>query len=121
MLWSRLDIRKRFLLAALGCLCIVLTAPLSATAFSKAERDRFQRTIVDYRSRLNPRYKKIKRKHTRYIIVHTAELGHETSLRVVSRGKQFRDGRFTYGGHAHYVIARNGRTCRIMAKEWIAC
>ncbi len=120
MSWSRLDIRKRFLLAALGCLCIGLTAPSSATAFSNAERDRFQRAIVDYRSRLNPRYEKIERKHTRYIIIHTAELGRETTLRVVSRGKNIRDGRSTYGGHAHYVIARDGRTYRTMDKQWIA-
>ncbi len=120
MFWSRLDIRKRFLLAALGCLCVGLTAPPSATAFSKAERDRFQHTIVDYRSRLNPRYKKIKRKLTRYIIVHTAELGRDSTLRVVTRGKNFRDGRVTYGGHAHYVIARNGHTYRTMDKQWIA-
>jgi N-acetylmuramoyl-L-alanine amidase len=120
MLWSRLDIRKRFLLIALCCLFIGLAAPSRAAAFSKAERNRFQHTIVDYRPRLNPRYEKIKRKHTRYIIVHTAELGLDTTLRVVSRGKHFRNGRGTYGGHAHYVIARNGRTYRIMDKQWIA-
>ena len=120
MLWPRLDIRKRCLLAALCCLCVGLTAPSPATAFSKAERDRFQHTIVDYRSRLNPRYEKIERKHTRYIIIHTAELGLDSTLRVVSRGKCFRDGRFTNGGHTHYVIARNGRTYRIMDKQWIA-
>jgi N-acetylmuramoyl-L-alanine amidase len=120
MLWSRLDIRKGFLLTALCCLCIGLTVPSPATAFSKTERNRFQRAIIDYRSRLNPRYKKIKRKHTRYIIVHTAELGLDTTLRVVSKGKHLRNGRRTSGGHTHYVIARNGRTYRIMDKEWIA-
>jgi len=120
MIWSRLGIRKRLLLTGLCCLCIGVTAPSQATAFSKAERDRFQHAIVDYRPRLNPGYKKTKRKQTRYIIVHTAELGRDTTLRVISRGKRFRDGRFTYGGHAHYVIARNGRTYRIMDKKWIA-
>jgi N-acetylmuramoyl-L-alanine amidase len=120
MLGSRLDIRNRCLLTAICCLCIGLILPCRATAFSKAARDRFQRTIVDYRSRLNPRYKKIKRKQTRYIIVHTSELGLDSTLRVVSRGKHFRDGRSTYGGHANYVIARNGRTYRIMDIKWIA-
>ena len=120
MFWSRSGIRKWFLPAVLCCLCIGLTAPPQATAFSKAERDRFQRAIIDYRPRLNPRYKKIKREQTRYIIVHTAELGLDSTLRVVSRGKHFRDGRRTYGGHTHYVIARNGRTYRIMDKQWIA-
>jgi N-acetylmuramoyl-L-alanine amidase len=120
MLGSRLDIRKGLLLTALCCLCIGLPTPCRATAFSKAERDRFQRAIVDYRPRLNPRYKKIERKLTRYIIVHTAELGLDSTLRVVSTGKHLRNGRSTYGGHAHYVIARNGRTYRIMDKKWIA-
>jgi len=120
MVGFRLDFTKRSLLAALCCLCIGLTAPSLSTAFSRAESDRFQRVIVDYRSRLNPGYKKIERKHTRYIIVHTSELGLDTTLRVVSKGKRFRNGRTTKGGHTHYVIARNGRTYRIMDKQWIA-
>jgi N-acetylmuramoyl-L-alanine amidase len=120
MHWLWLHIRKSFLLAALCCLCTGLAAPSPATAFSRAERDRFQRAIIDYRSRLDPRYNKIKRKHTHYIIVHTSELGLDTTLRVISKGKRFRNGRRTYGGHAHYVIARNGRTYRIMDKQWIA-
>ena len=120
MNWIWLDFRKRFLLAALCCLCIVLTAPSPTAAFSRAEHNRFQRAIIDYRPRLNPRYKKIKRKHSRYIIVHTSELGLDTTLRVVSKGKRFRDGRRTHGGHTHYVIARDGRTYRIMDKQWIA-
>lgn len=104
----------------MACLCVGVTAPPRATAFSTAVHDRFQRAIIDYRSRLNPRYRKIARKHTRHIIVHTSELGLDTTLRVVSKGKRFRNGRSTKGGHTHYVIARDGRTYRIMDKRWIA-
>ena len=120
MQWLRLNFKKRFLLAALGCLATGLTAPSPLTAFSMAERDGFQRAIIDYRPQLNPEYKKIERKHTRYLIVHTSELGLDTTLRVVSKGKQFRNGRRTDGGHTHYVIARDGRTYRILDKKWTA-
>ena len=102
------------------CLTLLLAAPSPSSAFSQSESARFQRSIVDYRSRLNPRHKKIKRTHTQYIIVHTSELGLKYTLRVVSQGKHFRNGRRTNGGHTHYVIARNGRTYRIMDKKWVA-
>jgi hypothetical protein len=107
----------------LGCtaiLLLLLAAPHPIDAFTRTETVQFQRSIVDYRSRLNRRYKKIKRKKTKYIIVHTAELGLKTTLRVVSKGKRFRNGRRTNGGHAHYVIARNGRTYRILDRKYEA-
>ena len=102
------------------CLLFLLLAPVSAGALPRTDRIEFQRSIVDYRSRLNPRFKKIKRKKTKYIIVHTAELGRQTTLRVVSQGKRFRNGRRTHGGHTHYVIARNGRTYRILDRQYVA-
>ena len=110
----------RLILGASICIVLLLASPSASSAFSRSERAGFQQSIVDYRSRLNPRYKKIKRSHTRYIIVHTSELGLKYTLRVVSQGKHFRNGRRTNGGHAHYVIARNGRTYRIMDKKWVA-
>lgn len=108
------------MLGGLFILAFFLAAPCPAIAFSRSERASFQRSIIDYRARLNPKYKKIKRKRTDYIIVHTSELGRDLTLRVVSKGKCFRSGRRTYGGHTHYVIARDGRTYRIMDKRWIA-
>jgi hypothetical protein len=69
---------------------------------------------------LNPGLKKVKRKKTKYIIVHTSELGLKTTLKVVSRGKRLRNGRSTNGGHTNYVIARNGRTYRILNKKYKA-
>ena len=104
----------------LVALAFVLMGPDPSASRVRSEAIQFQRAIVDYRSRLNPRFKKIKRQRTKYIIVHTAELGLKSTLRVVSRGKRFRNGRRTRGGHAHYVIARNGRTYRILDKQYVA-
>ncbi|MGA8179329.1 MAG: peptidoglycan recognition family protein [Desulfobacterales bacterium] len=89
-------------------------------AYTLKGRRSFQHSIIDYRSRLNPGYEKIRRKQTKYVIVHTSELGLKMTLRVVSEGKRLRDGRRTPGGHAHYVIARNGRTYRILDKKYVA-
>lgn len=98
----------------------LLWFPDLSTAYNLKERQKFQGSILDHRSQLNPKFDKIQRKHTKYIIVHTSELGLKTTLRVVSKGKNFRNGRRTNGGHTHYVIARNGRTYRIMNKAYIA-
>ncbi len=111
---------RRFTLVSSIAITFLLILPASSTAFSRTERDTFQRSIVDSRRQLNPRFKKVKRKKTNYIIVHTSELGLKTTLRVVSKGKRFRNGRRTHGGHTHYVIARNGRTYRIMDKKYVA-
>jgi hypothetical protein len=99
--------------------CIVIPAS-SSIASPKANDQSFQRAIVDYRSRLNPNFKEVKRQTTKYIIVHTSELGLNTTLRVVSRGKHLHNGQRTDGGHTHYVIARNGRTYRILDKAYVA-
>jgi hypothetical protein len=102
------------------CVLFLLNVPSLSTAFNQTGRYSFQRSIVDFRSRLNPSYKKIHRKKTKYIIIHTSELGLKTTLRVVSKGKHLRNGRRTNGGHAHYVIARSGRTYRILDKRYVA-
>ena len=107
------------LIVAIIILCVV-AAPLQTDARVGSETTRFQGSIIDYRPRLNPRYKKVKRRTTKYIIVHTSELGLKATLRVVSGGKRFRSGRRTHGGHTHYVIARNGRTYRILDKQYVA-
>ncbi|WP_372680687.1 N-acetylmuramoyl-L-alanine amidase [Desulfosarcina sp.] len=111
---------RRFTLVLSIIITFVLILPASSSAFSRTDRTAFQRTLVDSRHQLNPRFKKVERNKTKYIVVHTAELGLETTLRVVSKGKHFRNGRRTYGGHTHYVIARNGRTYRIMDKKYVA-
>lgn len=111
---------RNFVVPSFLLIVFLFSFPVLANAFTQTERANFQGSIIDYRNRLNPKFNKIKRKQTKYIIVHTSELGLKTTLRVISRGKQFRNGRRTYGGHAHYVIARNGRTYRIMDKKYFA-
>jgi hypothetical protein len=106
-------------ITVLFILCFFL--PSQSTASTPSAHASFQRSIVDYRPRLNPKFTKIKRSQTKYIIVHTSELGLKLTLRVVSKGKWVNNGRrLTHGGHTHYVIARNGRTYRIMDKQYIA-
>ncbi|MDH3356230.1 MAG: N-acetylmuramoyl-L-alanine amidase, partial [Desulfobacteraceae bacterium] len=111
---------KRFIWVASLCIAFILNLPQFSAAYTLADRLGFQRSIVDYRSRLNSNYKKVRRKQTKYIIVHTSELGRKMTLRVVSKGKRLRNGRKTNGGHTHYVIARNGRTYRIVDKKYEA-
>ena len=111
---------KRWIWVVSLCLVFILNLPQFSAAYTRTDRLNFQRSIVDYRSRLNPNYKKIRRKQTKYIIVHTSELGVKMTLRVVSKGKRLRNGRRTYGGHANYVIARNGRVYRVLDKKYVA-
>jgi len=111
---------KRFFLVVSLCLAFILNQPHFSAAYTLTDRLDFQRSIVDYRSQLNPNYKKVRRKQTKYIIVHTSELGREMTLRVVLKGKRLRNGGKTDGGHTHYVIARNGSTYRIVDKQYEA-
>jgi hypothetical protein len=111
---------KRLVWVVSLCIAFILNLPHFSGAYTLADRLSYQRSIVDYRSRLNPKYKKVRRKQTKYIIVHTSELGRKMTLRVVSKGKRLRNGGKTNGGHTHYVIARNGRTYRIVDKKYEA-
>jgi len=101
-------------------LWFLFSFPTPSDANSTKDRHQFQQSIVDYRKKLNPKYKKIKRRKTKYIIIHTTELGLNATLKVVTKGKRFRNGRKTNGGHIHYVIARNGRTYRTLDKRFRA-
>ena len=76
-------------------------------------------SIRDYQRHLNRKFKKQKRLSTRFIIVHTSEAGLESTLRTLSSGKKAGRSR-TRGGHAHYAIARNGRTYRILHHRYRA-
>ncbi len=106
--------------AGLILFCLQAVLPPLSEGYTRSQYQKFQNAIIDHRSRLNSEFKKNKRQRTRYIIVHTSELGLEATLRVVSKGKQFQSGYKTPGGHAHYVIARNGRTHRILDKKFQA-
>lgn len=113
--------KRQNLILTLVLSLLYFVFPALSAASQQSDLASFQRTIVDYRPRLNPKFKKINRTRTRYIIVHTSELGLQSTLRVVSTGKWVHNGRWcTSGGHTHYVIARNGRTYRILDKQYIA-
>ena len=74
---------------------------------------------MDYQHRLNPRFQKVSRKDTRFIIVHSTECRLPSALRTLSRGK-IRHGRYiTHGGHAHFLVDRSGTVYRILdSKYW---
>ncbi|MCP4221130.1 MAG: N-acetylmuramoyl-L-alanine amidase, partial [bacterium] len=76
--------------------------------------------IKDYTKNLNRKFKKITRKDTRFIIIHTSEAGLVSTLRTVSKGKDIRGKYHTRGGHTHYVVARNGTIYRIMNARYRA-
>jgi hypothetical protein len=114
------SLSSKFILVVYFLIACLFIPPSSSIAYNQANGNNFQRAIVDFRSRLNPNFKKVKRQQTNYIIVHTSELGLNATLRVVSRGKHLHNGRRTDGGHTHYVIARNGRTYRILDKQYVA-
>ncbi len=101
---------------------LVAGLPADAAGFSTTPSDfqQFQAKIIDHQSRLNPKFKKVPRKQTLYVIVHTSELGLSATLRVVARGKRLKSGRSTPGGHANYVIARDGTTYRMVNKRFRA-
>jgi len=110
----------RFLATVLATLVLSLLCAVAASASSRTELARFQRSIVDKRGEINPRFRKVVRRKTDYIVVHTSEGGLSSTLRVVSRGKVVRGRRITAGGHAHYVIGRDGTTYRTLDKRYVA-
>jgi hypothetical protein len=118
----RMTRKIRRVFRMMGLAVLVFGAPVNAAGFSFTPSDfqTFQKRIIDHQNRLNPRFKKVPRQQTLYIIVHTSELGLSATLRVVARGKRLAGGRSTPGGHANYVIARNGTTYRILDKRFRA-
>ncbi len=76
--------------------------------------------IIDYQKKLNPRFAKRSRKSTRHIIIHSTEGSLPSSLRTLSRGKVRRRRYVSRGGHAHYLIAKNGTVYRILDPRYRA-
>lgn len=119
--WGRQALRvKCVVLWGVIALFLPLLHPGDASASSGSERRRFQSSIIDHRKKLNRNFRRISRKKTEYIIVHTSEGGLNSALRVISNGKIVRGKRITPGGHAHYVIARNGKTYRTLDRKYVA-
>jgi N-acetyl-anhydromuramyl-L-alanine amidase AmpD len=76
-------------------------------------------TVVDYQQRLSPRFRKRVREETRFIIIHSTEGSLPSALRTLSRGKIVHGKYVTRGGHAHYLIAKNGTIYRLLdPKYW---
>ncbi len=109
-----------FIALILVVMLLTIAPVRAAQTYSRSDLVRFQNRIIDYRSRINPRFKKRVRPRTRLIIVHTSELGLKSTLRVVAGGKRFENGCTTPGGHANYVVARNGTVYRILDKKYRA-
>jgi N-acetylmuramoyl-L-alanine amidase len=76
--------------------------------------------IVDYQRHLGPRFVKTVRRETRFIIVHSTEALLGSALRTLSRGRVRRGRYVTPGGHAHYLVARNGTIYRILDPRYRA-
>jgi N-acetylmuramoyl-L-alanine amidase len=99
---------------------MLLLVRADASAFSKKVRRQFADAIIDYRAYLNPRFEKLKRSSTRYIIIHTSQTDLKTALKLLSEGKQ-NDGRWiSRGGHGHYVLARDGQTYLLLDEKYRA-
>ncbi|MCP4155352.1 MAG: N-acetylmuramoyl-L-alanine amidase, partial [bacterium] len=111
----RFNLKTCFVLVFLLSACLVNIAPLNALPKRGKKLN-----IKDYRKRIHPKFKKVKRKSTRFIIVHTSEAGLASTLGTIARGKRVKRNYRTYGGHAHYVIARNGRVYRILSHRYRA-
>ncbi len=104
----------------LPAICQFLLFPADSFAASTDEHQNSEKYIIDYRSHLNPLFKKTRRKCTRYIIVHTSECDLKTTLKIVSQGKQDNYIWISRGGHTHYVISRDGQTYLILDKKYKA-
>jgi len=76
--------------------------------------------IVDYQKQLGPRFVKQLRRETRFIIVHSTECRLKSALRTLSRGKVRRGRYVTPGGHANYLVARNGTIYRMLDPRYRA-
>ncbi len=65
--------------------------------------------IIDYQHHLPHRFRKVKRRDTRFIIVHCTESGLSSALRTLS-----------HRGMANYLVARDGRVYRILSRRYRA-
>jgi len=75
----------------------------------------------DYRRHISPKFRKSPRKSTLFVILHGSEAGMKSSLLTLSKGKQFKGTRYrTFGGHAHYLIDRNGKIYYLLDEKYRA-
>jgi len=112
--------RPLAVMAVLLTVCQFLWLPPESAGSTNKMHRLVKDTIIDYRWRLNPLFPKRARKSTKYIIVHTSECDLKTTLKIVSAGKQDDFKWVSRGGHTHYVIARDGKTYRILDEKFQA-
>jgi hypothetical protein len=88
--------RARSLVCAAIIVCVIaaLLEPAPVMAASG---------ITDYQDKLPQRFRKVRRKATRFIVIHSTESGHSSALHTISKG-----------GLANYVVARDGRIYRML-------
>ena len=113
------SIYRSFFISLLA-ITFLVNLPSALFAYTTAELKAFQHSIVDYRWQLNPKFRKIIRKKTNFIIIHTSESCLESALRTISKGIKLPNGQKTRGGHSNYVIAKAGRIYRILDKKYRA-
>ena len=94
--------------------------PSASDAKNSEDSRQYKGAITDYRSGLNPLFKKTLRKTTKFIVVHTSECDLAQTLKIVSKGKQDNGRWVSRGGHAHYVIAPDGTIFRILDEKYKA-
>ena len=100
--------------------CQFLWLPSESVGYVNEDHRLFMEAVIDYREHLNPLFQKRLLKRTRHIVVHTSECDLKTTLKIVSKGKQDDFKWVSRGGHSHYVIARNGKTYRILDEKFQA-
>lgn len=77
--------------------------------------------VIDKTGLLNSRYQKVRRERTLYIIIHTSEAGLASTLGGILNGRRLvGDRQHETGGHAHYVIAPDGRIFYTLNHRFIA-
>lgn len=97
---------------------MILCCAFPAFAMARQETKETLR-IVDYQKQLNRSFHKRLRPETRFIIIHSTESSLPSSLRTLSKGKVSRGRYITQGGHAHFLVAKNGKVYRILdPKYW---
>jgi N-acetylmuramoyl-L-alanine amidase len=78
----------------LVCVLAALLEPVPATAAP---------AVIDYQDKLPHHFRMVRRKVTRFIIVHSTESGRSSALRTISKS-----------GLANYVVARDGKIYRML-------
>ena len=92
-----------------GLLVFFVFSPVRLNPFFSASVCYAAPKIKDYQSHLPRKFKKRRRKSTRFIVIHSTESGLKSALNTLSRG-----------GYTNYLVDRNGIIYRILHKNYRA-